>query len=229
MDKQKEQRVFKPKLVIWGASGHAKVIADILKLRDEFQIVGFLDDVNIDHKGKSFLGFPILGGREKLDELVSTGVEYLILGFGECHSRLELAGLVRSKGLRFTSAIHPRSIIARDVSIGEGSVIVAGAVVNPGSRLGEQVIINTCASVGHDCTIHIAAHIAPGVRIGGCSTVGLATWIGIGAVINDHVRIGNNCIIGAGSVVLKDLPDNVIAYGVPARIIRNLDFDETQG
>lgn len=141
-----------PKLVVWGASGHAKVIADIIQLHGAFQIVGFLDNVNVDHHGQTFFGYPILGGKEQLDELVKSGTEHIIIGFGNCDARYRLAKFAYSKGFKFTSAVHPRSIIARDVQIGEGSVVVAGAVVNPGSKLGKHVIINTCASVGHDCT-----------------------------------------------------------------------------
>lgn len=216
-----------PKLVIWGASGHAKVIADIIQLHGDFQIVGFLDDVNVDRHGQTFFGYTILGGKEQLDELITSGIEHTIIGFGNCHSRYQLAKFAYSKGFKFTNAIHPRSIIARDVLIGEGSVVVAGAVVNPGSKLGKHVIINTCASVGHDCTVQDAVHIAPGVRVGGHSTIGERSWIGIGSALRDHVKIGKNCIIGAGTVVVKDLPDNVVAYGVPAKIIRTINLNAT--
>jgi sugar O-acyltransferase (sialic acid O-acetyltransferase NeuD family) len=107
------------------------------------------------------------------------------------------------------------------VSIGEGTVVVAGAVINPGSKIGKHVIINTCASVGHDCTVNDAVHIASGARIGGHSIIGQTSWIGIGAVLCDHVKIGKNCVIGAGAVVQKDLPDDAMAYGVPAKIIKS--------
>lgn len=216
-----------PKLVVWGASGHAKVIADIIQLNGDFQIVGYLDDVNSNCHGQTFYGYPILGGKEQLDKLLESGIEHIIIGVGNCHARYTLSKLVHSRGFKFTNAIHPRSIIARDVCIGEGSVTVAGAVVNPGSKLGKHVIVNTCASVGHDCTIQDAVHIAPGVRVGGHSTIGEKSWIGIGSALRDHVTIGKNCIIGAGTVVIKDIPDNVLAYGVPAKIIKTIDPDTT--
>ena len=100
--------------------------------------------------------------------------------------------------------------------------------MNPGSKLGKHVIINTCASVGHDCTVQDTVHIDPGVRVGGHSTIGERSWIGIGSALRDHVKIGKNCIIGAGTVVVKDLPDNVVAYGVPAKIIRTINLNATK-
>ena len=218
----------KPELVIWGASGHAKVIADIIQLNGDFQIVGLLDDVNMNRQKQTFYGYSILGGKEQLDKLFNSGIDHIIIGFGNCHARYKLSEFAYSKGFKFTNAIHPRSIIARDVSIGEGSVIVAGAVVNPGSKLGKHVIINTCASVGHDCTVQDAVHIAPGVRVGGHSTIGEKSWIGIGSSLRDHVKIGKNCMIGAGSVVIENIPDNVLAYGVPAKIIKDIDLNTTK-
>ena len=130
-------------LVIWGASGHAKVVVDIIQLHGHFQIIGLLDDINSGRHGETFFGYPVLGGKEQLDELVKLGTEHMIMGFGNWHySRYRLGKFAYSKGFKFIDAVHPRSIIARDALIGEGSVVVAGAVVNPGSKLGKHVIIS---------------------------------------------------------------------------------------
>ena len=211
--------IMKRKLVIWGASGHALVVADIIRLQSEYEIVGFLDDVNLERHGTEFCGLPILGGKEQLDNLQQMGVQYLIFGFGDCEARLRLAALVGAKGFYLGTAIHPRATIAADVPIGSGTVIKPGAVIDPGSRIGGNAIINSCASCSHECVIEECAHVGPGVRLGGRVTVGRATWVGIGAVVKEGLRIGKSSLIGAGSVVLNDIPDGVVAYGVPARVI----------
>ena len=210
------------KLVIWGASGHALVVADIIRLQAEYEIIGFLDDVNPDRKNAIFCGSRILGGREQLVRLREQGVDHIILGFGDCNARLKLSKLVRELGFSLATVIHPGATVAVDVSIGAGTVIVAGSVVNPGARIGENVIINTCASVDHECFIEDGVHIAPGVCLGGRVRVGRAAWVGIGSTVKEGVHIGPGSLIGAGAIVLSDIPGGVVAYGVPARIVREI-------
>jgi UDP-N-acetylbacillosamine N-acetyltransferase len=210
------------KLAIWGASGHALVVADIINLNKIYEIVGVLDDVNLQRKGEEFCGVPILGGEEQLDFIKRDGVEYLILGFGNCQARLRLSELARSKGFLLATAIHPKTTISADVSIGVGSVIAAGTVINPGAKIGKNVIVNTCASIDHECVLEDGVHISPGVHLGGRVIVKRAAWVGIGATIVDRIQIGADTIIGAGAVVVHDIPDGVVAYGVPARVIRKI-------
>ena len=209
------------KLVIWGASGHALVVANIVNLSNLYELIGFVDDITPESKGKIFNGSPILGGREQLEDLLVRDIKHIVFGFGNCEARLKLSEFIRDMGFSLASAIHPQAIVAEGVSIGDGTVIVGGAVVNPGTSIGENVIINTRASVDHECFIADGAHICPGVTLGGNVSVGRATWIGIGATVKDHVRIGAGALIGAGAVVVNDIPDNTIAYGVPAKAIKS--------
>jgi UDP-N-acetylbacillosamine N-acetyltransferase len=209
-------------LLIWGASGHARVVADIICLAGKFEITGFIDDINPSRHGSKFCGAEILGGQEKLGQLHSMGNRHIILGFGNCEARLASSIVVQKLGFELVNAIHPRAIVAQGVAIGAGTVIMAGAVINPGTMIGENVIVNTSSSVDHDCCIENGAHIGPGARLGGGVTIGQASWIGIGAVIKDKIKIGKGTIIGAGAVVLTNIPDGVVAFGVPAKVKRDV-------
>jgi acetyltransferase EpsM len=164
----------------------------------------------------------VLGGREQLGRLRDQGVHSVIVGFGNCAARLEVAEYLQSEGFSLVSAIHPRAIVASDVGIGAGSVIVAGSVINPAAVIGENVIINTCASVDHECVIGDGAHIAPGAHLAARVTVGRGSWVGIGSAVREGVHIGSGVMIGAGSVVLRDIADDVVAYGAPARAVRSV-------
>lgn len=212
-----------PPLVIWGASGHALVVADIVRRQGAYRIVGFLDNVNPGRRGAEFCGASILGGEEQLAPLLEQGVRHILLGFGDCRMRLELTGVLQSQGFSLPVAVHPQSIVAEDVVLGAGTVIAGGVVVNPSAKVGRSVIINTTACVDHECIIGDAAHICPGVRLAGRVEVGQATQIGIGAIVIDKIHIGARVLIGAGAVVVSDIPDSVVAYGIPARIKRKVE------
>ena len=207
------------KLVIWGAAGHAMVVADIIRLCGEYEVVGFLDD-GLGRRGSEFCGARVLGGREQLDALRDGGVTNIILAFGDCDARLNLSAVVRGKGYDLATAVHPRAVVAADAEIRSGTMVCAGAVINPGTRIGENVIINTSASIDHECLIGDAAHIGPGARLGGRVTIESAAWVGIGATLRDRVAVGARALIGAGAVVVGDVPAGVVAYGVPARVKR---------
>ncbi len=212
-------------IVIWGAGGHALVVAEIVRrynnVDDPLDIVGFLDDVNPERCGMAFADSKILGGREALDAL-RPDVEYLIFGFGDNEARLKLTEVVRAKGFQLFTAIHKRAIVSRFLPIGAGTVIMAGAVVNPGCVIGENVIINTGATVDHECLIDDGAHICPGAHLAARATIGRGAWVGIGAAIISGIQIGAGSIIGAGAVVLRDVGPGVVCYGNPARVIRNV-------
>jgi UDP-N-acetylbacillosamine N-acetyltransferase len=213
------------KLVIWGASGHALVVADAVRSRGEYEVAGFVDDLHPERRNEEFSGAVILGGREQLDVLTSQGINNLVFGFGNCQARLALSEFARVKGFQLATVIHPRAFVASDVSVGRGTVILAGAVVNSAARIGENVIVNTSASVDHECLIEDGAHIGPGAHLGGRVFVGRAAWVGIGATVKDRVCIGAGTIIGAGAVVVDDIPGGVLAYGVPARVVNKIEAE----
>ena len=208
-----------PKILIYGAAGHALVVADILRLRREFEIVGFLDDVNPNRHGHEFCGGRILGGAEQLEQLSAQGVSQLIVAFGACRARMRVAGLAEEQGYTLACAVHPTSSVAADAVIGAGTVIKAGAAIDPGVRLGRNVIVGANATIAHEGVLEEGAHLSAGVDVGK-SRIGAATLIGIGATVKPGVQVGRDCLIGAGAVVVSDIPPESVAVGVPARVIR---------
>ena len=211
------------RVMILGAGGHAQVVADILlRTRDvgsETDVVGYLDD-NSALIGHWFLSLPVLGTIACLPDFPH---ESLVVGIGNNRIRHRLFGTFLHQGARFATACHPKAILAPDVSIGDGTVICAGVVVNTGSRIGADVILNTSCSVDHHNSIGDHVHIAPGVHLGGDVTIAEGTLVGIGATVIPQRIIGEWSIIGAGSVVSKDIPPHSMAAGAPARVIRRLD------
>jgi acetyltransferase EpsM len=211
------------KLLIWGASGHALVVADIVRLEQRFEIVGFLDDEQPQRRGSPFCGSHILGGAEQLAALRRSGVENLLVAFGHCRARLAAAAQARDAGFQLGSAVHPRAVLAADSAIGAGSVVMAGAVVNSGATIGENVIVNTNATVEHECLIAPGAHLCPRSVLGGRVRVGQAAWVGIGATVRENMVVGADAIVGAGAVVVADVPDRAVVFGVPAVVQRYVE------
>lgn len=208
-------------IVIVGSSGHAKVIIDIIEKQGVFHIPGLIDDLK--PKGEVCFGYPILGAQKDLPAIVeSLAVIGAIVAIGDNWVRAQTVSTIRQAlpGFQFVTAIHPSAQIARGVSMGAGTVVMAGAVINSDSRIGEHCIINTRASVDHDNRIGDFVTIAPGAITGGNVTIGDYSVLALGAKIIHNIKIGEHTVIGAGSTVLKDIPANVVAFGAPAKIRR---------
>lgn len=210
----------KKKLVIWGAKGPALIVADIIRLRGEFEIAGYLDNLSPQRKGEAFGGASILGGDEELDSLLAAGVRHVIFAFQNNRARLHLAEMVKAKGFQLVTAIHPMTCVASDAVIGAGTVVRPQSAIGPGTRIGENCIIGYGAMISHTCVIEDGVHIGSGVNLAGGTRVGRASWIAIGASVIDPCRVGCNSIVGAGALVSKSIPDDVVAYGVPAKVVR---------
>jgi UDP-N-acetylbacillosamine N-acetyltransferase len=209
------------KLVIWGAGGHAKVVAEVLRLQGDWEILGFLDDISPERKGERFFGATVLGTAEVLPSLRQSGVVYLALGVGNCCARLQMLSSKAVAGFEVVTGVHPSAIVSKEARIKRGTIITAGAVINPCSRIGCGVIINTGATVDHDCWIADGAHICPGVHLAGNVKVGRAAWVGIGSTVIEKIRIGAGAYIGAGSVVVSAVPAQSRVCGVPAKPMKN--------
>lgn len=183
-------------------------------------LAGFIDD-NLARTGESFAGSRILGGSKKLDELRALGVRRIHVAVGHCATRMRIAETIVAGGFSLLTVVHPQAVIGDDVSIDDGCFVAPGVVVNAGTSVGKNVILNTSSSVDHECSIADGVHVAPGGRLAGLVQVGQETFIGIGAVVLNCLRIGERTIVGAGAVVARDLPAGVVAYGVPARVVRS--------
>ena len=193
-------------MILYGASGHAKVIIDTLEILGK-QIDWIVDD---DESRKELLGYAVRPDIGIYDAA--------IIAIGNCQIRREIANRLIVQ--RWESAIHPSAVISSRVSIGEGTVVMAGALINACARVGRHCIINTGASIDHDVQIDDYVHIAPHATLSGSVSIGEGTWIGVGSCVKQGVKIGKNCMIGAGSVVIKDIPDGATAYGNPCRVVK---------
>jgi sugar O-acyltransferase (sialic acid O-acetyltransferase NeuD family) len=209
-------------LVIWGAAGHAKVVADVVRTSSDFELVGLIDDTAPQRRGALHYGIPILGGREVLDGLLANGTR-LMFGFGDNAARLHIGAEMATRGFVFPTLVHPASIVSPSARIGAGSFVAAGAIVNADARVGEQVIVNCGAIVEHDNEVGDGVHLSPRACLSGWVRVGRGSWIGSGSVVRDRITIGARCVVGVGSVVVADIPDAVVAYGCPARVVRALE------
>jgi len=196
---------------IIGYGGHSKVILDLAKF-NEYNFFNFHDENNkIDNSSKESKIFNSI--------IVQNITNDTIIAIGSNHVRQNLSTeLIFSK---FITLIHPSAIIGNDVKIDIGTVIMAGVIIQPGTKIGKHCIINTGACIDHDVVIHDFVHIAPCSSIAGGVVIGEGTFLGIGAIVINNINIGSWSIIGAGSVVIKDLISNITAVGNPAHIIRH--------
>jgi UDP-N-acetylbacillosamine N-acetyltransferase len=205
------------KLVIWGASGHAMVVADAVRLTAMYEVVGFLDDLNPMRQGTAFFGASVLGGGERLPELLADGVRAGFVAIGNGGDRLRLVRALGQACFGVPVLRHPSAVVAADVEPGPGTFFAAGSIVCPAARIGEAVIINTDATVDHECVLEAGVMIAPGAHLAGGVRVGEGAWIGIGAVVREGVTIGAGAVVGAGAAVVRDVPAGAVVVGVPAR------------
>lgn len=202
----------KEQVIIIGASGHGKVVADIVQLVGD-QVVGFLDDN--PNLSNLFIGLPVLGSVDKFKNYTSC---QFIIAIGNAAIRKRISE--KMKNVQWYTAIHPSAIVSDvEVSIGEGTVVMANAVINAGTTIGKHCIINSSAVVEHDNHIEDFVHVSVGAKLAGNVRVGNNTWIGIGANVNNNLCICENCMIGAGAVVVHSIDEQGIYVGVPSRKI----------
>ena len=192
-------------MYLYGASGHAKVIIDILEASN-IEIEALIDDnqnINKLHTYRVLHGI--------------TNASPIIISIGANLIRKKIAEKLTGT---FGLAIHPTAILSPTAKINVGTVVMQGAIIQSDTTIGKHCIINTRASVDHECIIEDFVHISPGAVLCGNVSVGEGTWIGAGATIAPGIKIGKWSIIGAGAVVVRDVEANTVVAGVPAKVIK---------
>lgn len=203
------------RIAIIGAGGHAKVVADAILAGEQNQIFGFFDD-DASLWRNEILGFPIMG---PVDSWRNHAMDAFVVAIGDNANRKKMFGELKSAGAEFATVIHPRATIAKHVVLGEGSVVFANAVVNSGTTIGPDSILNTACTVDHDCIVGAHTHLAPEVNVTGEVLIGEGVFAGTGAKIIPRTRVGDWAIIGAGAVVVRNIPDAAKVAGIPAKAL----------
>jgi sugar O-acyltransferase (sialic acid O-acetyltransferase NeuD family) len=212
-----------PGYVVYGAGGHGKVIADIILSRGD-TLLGFVDQhVSIGTailKEEPGIFYSVLGGEEWLFSQ-SIEIDGIAVAIGNNKTRQSIMLRLFEKNIPMPVLLHPSATISKFCKIGQGTVIMSGAVINPCASIGDGAIVNTSAVIEHDCQVGSFAHVSPNATMAGAASLGALSHLGAGAVILPGINVGSQCIVGAGAVVHRDVPDKTVVVGVPARKIRS--------
>lgn len=200
------------RLAILGASGHGKVVAEIAELND-WQVF-FFDDAYPSIQ--QLAHWSIVGTTQ---DLLNSLQQYdgCFVAIGNNRIRLDKEKLLLESGAYFPVLIHPSAVVSGYASVGAGSVVMAGAMINPFAQIGQACIINTASTVDHDCALADGVHISPGAHLAGGVSVGECAWVGIGSAVKQCLHIGSNTLVGAGAAVVANVADGLTVAGVPAK------------
>ena len=210
------------KIVILGASGHGGVVLDCILKEGIYDCIGFLDSYK--SSGSSYLGYEILGNENDLPAIMDKyKVSGIVIAIGDNHTRKCVVQKIRKlvPDLEFVSTVHPSAIVSREVVMGAGSVLLSGVKITSNSFVGDHCILNTNSILEHDSVMHNYSSLAPMVCVGGGFQLGECSAMCIGVICIENITVGDHSVVGAGALVLSDIPNSVLAIGRPARIIRN--------
>ncbi|WP_375752261.1 acetyltransferase [Vibrio sp. HN007] len=203
------------KCAIVGAGGHGKVVAELAEL------CGYTEIHFFDEKWpetNALEHWEVVGKLQSLKENIH-GYGNIVVAIGNNATRHRIQQSLKEAGGVFCKLVHPKAIVSKYCSIGEGSVVMANAVINPFAKIGNCCIINTSAVIEHECDIDHAVHVCPSSSLAGNVRVNMESWIGIGSQVKQCINIGENVIVGAGATVVEDVPSNTTVIGTPARPI----------
>jgi sugar O-acyltransferase (sialic acid O-acetyltransferase NeuD family) len=203
------------RIVVYGAGGHAKVMADAARAAGA-DVVALVDD-DPTRQATRPLDIPV----RPIAWLASQRDLGVALGVGDNRARESIAGRLLAAGHRLATVIHPRAVVAASARLGEGTFVAAGAVVNPDASIGRGVIVNTSAVVEHDVVVGDFAHVSPAACLAGGAQLGALAHLGAGATVLPRIMVGARSVVGGGALVNRAIPEDVVAYGVPARVRRD--------
>jgi sugar O-acyltransferase (sialic acid O-acetyltransferase NeuD family) len=215
-------------IIIAGASGHASLVIEALECQGVFRILGLVD--SFKPAGPTPLGYEILGSIHDLPELVRRyNIAGGIVAIGDNWTRGKIVQQILdvAPDFQFVSAIHAAARVAARTSLGHGIVVMAGAIVNPGCTIHNHCFLSTNASLDHDSIMESFSSLGPHAATGGNVRLGSYTAVGIGANIIHGITVGAHAVVGAGATVLDHVPEKVVAYGTPARIVRKRAVGDT--
>jgi sugar O-acyltransferase (sialic acid O-acetyltransferase NeuD family) len=207
-------------LLIAGAGGHGKVVAEAAKATGQWEHIAFVDD-GLAH-ATDVLGLPVLGS---IDDASRFSSEYAdaVVAIGNASVRLQVMDRLRSQRFGLPVVIHPAAWVSPSALLGDGTVVFAMATINASAVIGRGGIVNTGATIDHDCRLGEAVHVCPGAHIAGDVSLGDVSWVGIGASVVNGLVIGKDVIIGAGAAVVSNVENGVTVAGVPAKVIKRHD------
>jgi sugar O-acyltransferase (sialic acid O-acetyltransferase NeuD family) len=207
-------------ILIYGSSGHAKMIVDIIHKNDNYTIKGFVDSYK--SMNQHIYGYKIIGDLKLLPKLIKKhNIHGIIIGVGDNNTRYCAYNNIKqiAPDLDFVSVVHPNAILANDIKLPQGTVVMAGVIINADAKIGEFCVLNTKSSLGHDSVMADFSSLASGATTGGNVKIGFCSAICLKASVIQNITIGDHTIIGAASLVLKSIGDLKQAFGVPINTI----------
>jgi sugar O-acyltransferase (sialic acid O-acetyltransferase NeuD family) len=204
--------------MILGAGGHARVVANIAALMPDLDVVGVADR-SAATLGERIGRTSVVASLDDMPHWRAKGITHVALALGDNKKRERVMRDAEANGLASVTLVHPTAVIEDQVTIGEGALICAGAILITECKIGRGAIVNTGASIDHESEVGECAHIAPGSRVAGRVRVGDRALLGIAACVVPGKRIGADAVVGAGAVVIDDVPAGVTVVGIPARIV----------
>ncbi len=204
----------KDRLLIIGASGHGKVVADVALKMNKWPTIAFLDD---NEDLKESMGMQVIGKSTDVNKYIVDSDIFVAIGNNA--TREKIMNELELVSASIPVLVHPNVVLGEQVELGSGTVVMAGVVINSSTRIGKGCIINTGATIDHDNVVEDFVHISPGVNTAGTVRIGCGTWLGIGSKVSNNVNITSGCIVGAGAVVVKHITEPGTYFGVPARRI----------
>ncbi len=202
-------------LLILGTRTLAEEVADLVMDTDEFEVTGFVENMDRTRCAQPLVGLPVYW----IDDIGPMSRSHVAVCALGTTKRGLFTDQVEALGFRFATIVHPSARLSRTSTMGEGSILSAGAIVAAHATIGEHVFINRGALIGHHTTVGNHCSVMPGANIAGSCTIGERCYVGMGAIVIDHLSIGERCVVAAGAVVTTTLPPGVKVMGVPARVV----------